>query len=137
MGTAGSGNNLYAYCGDDPTDATDPSGEAGEPAATNITATNKLSPVSTYKSGNITIQVGIDASVTENYAPRRSIICPSMTSKPNSLLDLLVPLSMRWTKRKGSLRRAAASGFGLPLLNCTVSLSSCRGIRHRPRIYPG
>ena len=26
MGAAGSGNNLYAYCGDNPTDATDPSG---------------------------------------------------------------------------------------------------------------
>ena len=26
MGTAGSGNNLYTYCGDNPTDATDPSG---------------------------------------------------------------------------------------------------------------
>ena len=32
MGYAGSGANLYAYCGDNPTDATDPSGMVDRPA---------------------------------------------------------------------------------------------------------
>ena len=59
--------NLYRYCGNEPTEATDPSGLADAPPNAHFDVTNRLSDVRSFVVGSITIQVGADATTTGRF----------------------------------------------------------------------